>query len=110
MARGRVRDYDDDRLVAMLACGRYTHAEIAAEMGLSANYVYKIAHGRRRNDIWRRVGKLRDDIADKVMLFSTHYTEALMAKHIQRGLGAEDETARKCREFILTLFLGPESR
>lgn len=54
--RGPVRrQYDDDLLVELIACGRLSYAEIGRRLGLNKTVVARIARGRLRPDLQTRI-------------------------------------------------------
>ena len=102
MARGKVRVYDDDALVEMIARGNLTQVQIARAMGLSRAYVGKIVRGERRRRLQRRIKAAREGKVDHARRMGAKWSRALLAQHIKIGMAGEDEIARKCREFTLT--------
>jgi len=56
----RRKDYDDERLVELLARGTKRHDEIAAELGISKGLVSEISRGRIRPELQGRISAARD--------------------------------------------------
>ena len=101
MASGKVASYSDELLVQRLACGTYTHEEIAGELGLSVSYVGKVARAERRPELWVRVQIIREGMMAEARHLAAREARALMNCHIQEGLAGGSELARRCREFVL---------
>jgi hypothetical protein len=101
--------YDDDEMVAMLAQGEKTTGEIARHFGISRDMVWRISTGRRRPDLHERVNQIVEEARAMVHRQAVASLEALLRRHIEVGLTGTGETARKCREFVLALFLNPTS-
>jgi DNA-binding CsgD family transcriptional regulator len=101
--------YDDDEMVAMLAQGEKTTGEIARHFGISRDMVWRISTGRRRPDLHQRVNRIVEEARAMVHRQAVASLEALLRRHIEVGLTGTGETARKCREFVLSLFLNPTS-
>jgi DNA-binding CsgD family transcriptional regulator len=101
--------YDDDEMVAMLAQGEKTTGEIARHFGISRDMVWRISTGRRRPDLHQRVNRIVEEARAMVHRQAVASLEALLRRHIEVGLTGTGETARKCREFVLGLFLNPTS-
>jgi hypothetical protein len=99
--------YDDDEMVAMLAQGEKTTGEIARHFGISRDMVWRISTGRRRPDLHQRVNRIVEEARAMVHRQAVASLEALLRRHIEVGLTGTGETARKCREFVLSLFLNP---
>ena len=51
----RYHNYDDDEMVALIAEGRLGYKEIGERLGVAASVVWKIANGRRREDLQGRI-------------------------------------------------------
>jgi hypothetical protein len=49
------KDYDDDKLIEGLAAGEQSYAQIAADVGLSASAVSRIARGEMRPELLGRI-------------------------------------------------------
>jgi transposase-like protein len=101
--------YDDDEMVAMLARGEKTTGQIARHFGISRDMVWRISTGRRRPDLHQRVNRIVEEARAMVHRQAVASLEALLRRHIEVGLTGTGETARKCREFVLALFLNPTS-
>ena len=99
--------YNDDEMVAMLAQGEKTTGQIARHFGISRDMVWRIATGRRRPDLHQRVREIIEEARAMVHRQAAASLEALLRRHIEVGLTGTGETARKCREFVLGLFLDP---
>ena len=109
MARGKVKFYDDRRLVHLLAGGEWTYAQIAADLGLSEEYVGKVARGHRRAHLLPKIRAARQARAEWALALAANWARALVRRHIQVGLGAETEGARRCREYVMDCMALPEA-
>ena len=102
MARGKVGVYDDGRLVEMLAGGEWTYGEIGQALGLTAGHVGRIARGERRPRVMAEVRARVAAALAEARRVGVRWCRALMERHVEVGLGGKGETARKCREFVLS--------
>ena len=92
--------YDENLLVEMLADDA-PYAKIAQAVGLTASMVGKIARGSYRVNLSRRVEEILETRRQAVCDTAARRAADLMRAHVEEGLKAGGETARKCREFIL---------
>jgi hypothetical protein len=102
MARGKVGVYDDGRLVEMLAGGEFTYAQIGKALGLTAGHVGRIARGERRPGVMAEVRARVAAALAEARRVAVRSCRRLMARHVEVGLAGRGETARKCREFVLS--------
>jgi transcriptional regulator with XRE-family HTH domain len=103
MKRGK---YDDDRLVELIARGQMSYAEIGQAVGLSEGYVGQIARGQHRPELQPRIEAISRGFLLEARMVGRRWARGLLSRHIRIGLDGEGETARKCREFVMTRFLG----
>jgi len=94
-------NYDDELLVDLLSGGGLTYAQIAEKVGLSMSMVGKIARGQCRTNLHTRVQRRLTERKDMMANLEMSWGPTLMRKHIQEGITATGETARKCREYML---------
>ena len=104
MARGKVGEYDDGRLVEMLAGGEWTYGEIGQALGLTEGHVGRIARGERRPGVMAEVRARVAAALAEARRVGVRWCRRLMERHVEVGLGGRGETARKCREFVLRVF------
>ena len=103
--RRRIKEYDDDLLVRLIAAGELTHAQIARRVGLSQDMVQRIASGRSRPGLQERIADLTRLYHVAARRLAAKWLKALLSKHIKNGIEGSGETARKCREFAINKFL-----
>ena len=60
----RVKQYDDDALIDMLAARGLTHAQIAERLGISQSMVSRIARGQARKDLRARIDQARASLPE----------------------------------------------
>lgn len=98
-------DYDDDLLVELLAAGGLSFKAISNEVGgVSAKMVGQIAKGERRPHLMERINRTFRANLRKTRNRGAHRLVDLLDIHADSGKG-DDESARKCREFLLKTFL-----
>ncbi|MEI7837106.1 MAG: hypothetical protein WCK05_11960 [Planctomycetota bacterium] len=100
MGKKRLK-YDDDELVELIAEGQLTYRAIGARLGISEELVRKIAQGRRRKDLARRLWDVEDGILTEARRIGSRYARNLIMEQVRLGLRGEGEPARRAREFIL---------
>ena len=110
MARGKVKWYRDGELVELIAGGEHTYAEIGRRVGLSEAHVARIARGTRRPRLQVKIRQARQARIDLAQLLAAKWLWLLVKRHIGVGLASEDDTARRCREFVMDLFPFCEGR
>ena len=98
---GMKHRYDDERLIELLVEKQHTHAQIAEELGISASLVKKIACGRRRPELQRRMWDAENGLMSQARRLGARYARGLISRQIEQGLTGEGETARRAREFVL---------
>jgi transcriptional regulator with XRE-family HTH domain len=103
----RHKEYDDDRLVELIAAGSITHPKIAAEIGISKSMVSRIARGEARPDLQPRIQALVGGRRDEFERLAATVLTPSLVKQAKVGLEGEDETARKAREYIMDTFRYP---
>jgi len=103
--RRRVKEYDDDLLVRLIAAGELTHTQIGRRVGLSMGTVRKIASGRLRPELQDRIAELMRMCHVTARRLAVKWLKALLSKHIKHGIEGSGETARKCREFAINKFM-----
>ena len=86
-------------------------AKIAEKFKTTARHLYMILAGHRRRDITRKIHAIRDGIVERARGLLAGKIEAILKAQI-RLCELENETGRKCREFLLenTLFAGDRGR
>ena len=96
-------NYDDDKMVELIAAGELTPGEIAKRLGVNRVTVWRIIHGKSRPDLQ---GRLDDAVIGYVVearRVGVRWLRKLIEKHAAVGFECEGETARKCREFVINL-------
>ena len=96
------RHYNEDWLVVALAAGKESHAAIARQAGLSPSHVWRIAAGRTRSDLQPRIAAARAAVNSQLHRVASQYAAAMLARHVKLGFESDGETARKCREFVIS--------
>ena len=100
----KFKDYDDDRLITLLGEGLHTYKEIADEVGISETTVGNIARGELRPHLLDRISKVHRGHIRKTRGRGATRLYKVLDKHVKSGQG-DDESARKCREFMLNKYL-----
>ena len=100
----KFKDYDDDRLIALLGEGLHTYKEIADQVGISETMVGNIARGEIRPHLLDRISKVHRGHLRKTRGRGAARLYTVLDKHMDSGQG-DDESARKCREFVLNKYL-----
>ncbi|HOD84721.1 MAG: hypothetical protein BWX88_03771 [Planctomycetes bacterium ADurb.Bin126] len=98
----RAKDYDESALILALAAASESAAAVARRLGLSPRYVQKIAARQARLDLQPRIAAARRSLDDELRRQAVPFARELLAHHIRLGLAGDGETARRCREFVLT--------
>ena len=101
----RNRSYDEDLLVRLVAAGRLSCRQIAAEVGVSAQTVSAVARGVKRADLHERICRTVEAAARRARRRAADSLWELVDKHVTEALAGTGETARKCREFLIRTFL-----
>ena len=96
--------YDEDLLVELLR-KNISHRRIADRVGVSRSTVARIAAGKCRKDLHARIMDQGRNHYSEPILPGVQALRASLARHIKIGLERDDETARKCREFVMNTFL-----
>jgi len=97
--------YDEDLLVELIARGDVSQTEIGRRVGVSRRTVWRIANGQSRPDLQQRIADTVEGIRRATVRLATKWMEPLLKKQIKIALEGDDETARKCREFLLKTFM-----
>jgi len=105
MVSSRGHTYDDDEMVELIAAGQLTHGEIAKRLGVSRGTVWRIMHGQSRPDLQGRVDGVVSGFGRDAWRLGVRWLKALVTRHIKVGLEGDGETARKCREFLVNMFV-----
>ncbi|MCE5277780.1 MAG: hypothetical protein ABFD92_15670 [Planctomycetaceae bacterium] len=92
--------HDDRLLVQMLADGA-PYRQIAKITGLSVSMIGKIARGDNRRVVSHQVHEVKEARRQALRDAAARRAADLMNAHVEEGLKAGGETARKCREFII---------
>jgi transcriptional regulator with XRE-family HTH domain len=102
---GRDR-YDEQLLVELMAEGSLSQKEIARRVGVTQTTISRIATGRSRPDLYKRICTLRGPTErDKAMHTGSDYIRALLLTQLKVAMDQQGETARKCREYLLNKLL-----
>jgi len=96
--------FDEDLLVELVVAGNVTQAEIAERVGLSQGYVSKVVRGEFRPDLHGRIMAVSRQRLKEALLSGRLWSHAILTKHVRAAM-EDGETARKCREFMLSRFL-----
>lgn len=101
---------DTDRLVELIAAGGRTHAEIAEELHLPVTYVTGVARGQIRPELYGRIQAAVAGYIDEAWRLGAKWSKALMSRHIRIAMDPDGgELARKCREYLLNVFVKPSA-
>jgi len=100
MVRQR-RRYDEDLLVEMIAEGQLTYAQMGRQLGISESLIKKIARGRRRRELLRRIWDIEDGMLSEARRVGSRYARNLIMEQVRLGLTGQGEPARRAREFVL---------
>jgi len=92
-------------LVAAIGAGEMTYAQIAEALGLSEAYVAEVARGQRRADLQEKIAAFSRGYLDQAYRLGAKWARGLLTKHIKEGIEGTGETARRCREYVLSRFL-----
>ena len=97
---GKHKPYNDQLLIVALA--RHEEASaIARRLGLSPTYVRRIARGAARADLQPHLQAAHTGFDQELIRLAVPYAKVLLARHVKLGMEGVNETARKCREFVL---------
>lgn len=110
---GGRHQYDEQLLVDLLVEGELTLTEIARRVGVTAATVSSVARGRTRRDLYKEICRRRGPTQqDKAMHTGADYIRPLLLTQLKVAMSEKGETARKCREFLLSklLFTGRSAR
>ena len=103
----RKKEYDDDRLVELIAAGSVSHAKIAAEIGITDSMVSRIARGERRADLQPRIGALVRSRRVEFEHLAAAILKPALVKQARVALEGDGETGRKARQHIIDTFRYP---
>ena len=103
----RHKEYDDDRLVELIAAGKISNAKIALEIGVSKSMVSRIARGEARPDLQPRIGALVRSRREEFDRLGATLLKPVLVKQARVALEGDGETARKAREYIIDTFRYP---
>ena len=104
MMRSRGRTYDDDKMVRYIAEG-LDDSEIARRLGVNGSTVWRIRHRQSRPDLQARVEDVINSYVREIYRQVIRNLQAVVDKQIEVGLSDQNETARKCRDFVIRMFL-----
>ena len=102
-AGARREFYDDDLLVELIACAELSYRQIAERVGVHHKTVQRVARGASRLDLQDRI---RAEVASRRRAAARvvgRRLRDLVTRHIEEGMGARTEHARRCREFLIDL-------
>ncbi|MCY2932267.1 MAG: hypothetical protein NTV86_22790 [Planctomycetota bacterium] len=102
--------YDDDELVELIAEGQLTYRAIGQRVGISEGLVKKIAQGRRRKDLARRLWDTEEGLLTEARRIGSRYARSLIMEQVRLGLTGEGEPARRAREFVLKFTMAARPR
>lgn len=102
--------YDDEVLVELIAEGQLTYRAIGQRVGISEGLVKKIAQGRRRKDLARRLWDTEDGMMTEARRIGSRYARNLIMEQVRLGLTGEGEPARRAREFVLKFTMAARPR
>ena len=98
---GKHKPYNDQLLIVALA--RHEEASaIARRLGLSPTYVRRIARGAARADLQPHLQAAHTGFDQELIRLAVPYAKVLLARHVKLGMEGVNETARKCREFVIS--------
>ena len=103
----RHKEYDDDRLVELIAAGNISHAKIAAEIGISMSTVSRIGRGEARPDLQPRIGVLVRGRREQFERLAAAVLKPALVKQAMIALEDDGETGRKARQHIIDTFRYP---
>ena len=103
----RKKEYDDDRLVEMIAAGNISHKKIAAEIGISISMVSCIARGEGRSDLQPRIHALVRGRCEQFERLAVAILKPALVKQARVALEDDGETGRKARQHIIDTFRYP---
>ena len=84
---------------------RLTGAMMAEKHAISPRYLRQIRTGQRCPGIMRQVNEMHQIANDEAFLMAASMIKTTLAQQLKVGIKGEDETARKCREYVLDHFL-----
>jgi hypothetical protein len=105
MTRSRGRTYNDDQMVRLIAEGELSQRKIAECLGVNLSTVWTITHGLSRPDLQGRINDLIRSLREEARRQGVRKLKAIIDKHIDVGLADDKEVARRCREFLINLFI-----
>ena len=97
----RVKDYDENLLVDLIARNDLSTRQIARRVGLSATHVLQIAAGKSRRGLQPRIEKARKHYARHIRGAVTREVSDLIRVHVKNGKAHSNEYGRKCREWVM---------
>ena len=98
----KTKPYDDDQLAQDIAEARLSMTQIAAKHGLSLSLLYRIASGRRRPNILRRIATIWRLTHGDVRRMCAANVKKMLDIHLQTGRSDKGHNGRQCREYILS--------
>jgi transposase-like protein len=105
MTRSRGRTYNDDEMVQLIAEGGLSQAAIAERLGVHLNTVWTITHGLSRPDLQGRINNVIRSLRKEARRQGARRLKAAVDKHFDVGLASDKGVARRCREFLINLFI-----
>jgi len=105
MKRSRGRKYNDDEMVHLIAASNLNDAEIGRHLHISTSMVWRIRHGQSRADLQGRINEAIRGYIREIRLHVLSKLKKLVDRHMKVGMGEESEVARRCREFVMKLFM-----
>ncbi|MBT3200086.1 MAG: hypothetical protein HN350_09235 [Phycisphaerales bacterium] len=105
MTRSKGRKYNDDKMVHLIAASDLNDAEIGRQLNISTSMVWRIRHGQSRADLQERINDAIRGYIRELRLHVLSRLKKLADKHMEVGMEGESEIARRCREFMMKLFM-----
>ena len=102
---GSTMKYAADLMVELIARGDVSQTQIAERLGVSRRTVWRIATGRSRPGLQRKIADTVEGYRQETIRLAARWMKPLLKKQIEVGLETDGETARKCREFLLKTFV-----
>ena len=96
--------YDEDLLVELIA-GDVSQTEIAEKVGVSRRTVWRIANGHSRPDLQRKIADTVEGYRQATIRMAAKHMKPLLEKQIKVALEGDGEISRRCREFLLKMFM-----
>ena len=103
--RHKVRSYDKEMLVELLAGGEHSNREIGRLTGLHHSTVSRVARGEIRPDLYARIARAVEQKRVTAARIGISLLEPLVLRHALKGVYESGPEADRVREFLIKLFL-----